>query len=148
MKKVVLLEDDHEQANWIENDVIRGAFPTCEIQRLRSEHEFKEALPAIAEDPPGVFVLDVIVRWTVPSPDMVKRPENVKKEGRFRAGLRCNEALQEYESLKDVPVVFHTVLGRKDLQNHLSGSSGHRLITKEDDGKRLLNAILSGNKAI
>jgi hypothetical protein len=42
-------------------------------------------------------------------------PDDVEKEGFYTAGFRCEKLLSGNEKLKDVPLIFYTVLERADL---------------------------------
>jgi hypothetical protein len=75
--------------------------------------------------------MDVMLRWTYPSENMPDWPEDVEKEGFYTAGFRCEELLSSKDELKNIPLIFYTVLERADLKERyefLPGSPS--LLTK------------------
>jgi hypothetical protein len=60
--------------------------------------------------------MDVMLRWSFPSPDSAPPPDDVLAGGYYRAGLRCASLLLGDERLRDVPVLLYTILERSDLE--------------------------------
>jgi CheY-like chemotaxis protein len=139
--KVLLVEDDHLQARWI-TDTLERAFPHAKIEPVRTEAEFYSGIDALANKPPNVIVMDVMLRWTDPAPDMSTPPKNVQLEGYRRAGLRCVEKLAEREDTKNIPVVLFTVRSYGDLESPPDFENVF-YVSKESEPEELINRIRS-----
>lgn len=109
-----IVEDDYYQAAWIE-EVVSKHFPGAAIKIVRTELEFWKVVDGDA-DRPDVVILDVILPWTAPSRNMEPPPDEVKANGRSRAGIRCARKLAENPRTRHVPVILYTVLDRQDLE--------------------------------
>src|SRR5882672_9400242 len=104
---VLLVEDDHLHAGWI-TEMLQRAFPSIKIEPIRTENEFYLGIDAIARKPPDVVIMDVMLRWTDPAPEMSTPPPNVQTEGYRRAGLRCAEMLAKRDATKHIPIILFT----------------------------------------
>src|SRR6267154_1778537 len=109
--KILIVEDDHLQAEWIHMSLAQ-AFPKAEFNCVRTEAEFRSRFGEIADNRPQVVVMDVMLRWEDPSPEITPRPDYVEAEGFYRAGLRCERMLAQDERTSHVPVILYTVLER------------------------------------
>lgn len=141
--KFVIVEDDHLQAGSLRRELER-AFKGCEVQRIPTESEFRERLPHLAEERPDFIIMDVMLRWTDPSPDMKPAPEEVTRNGPARAGFRCLRLLGQHEELEDVDIILHTVLEQNDLGAALEGMPAKVRVTylpKSSDYSPLLSLI-------
>jgi CheY-like chemotaxis protein len=139
---ILVVEDDSIQANLICSQLNR-AFPDCRIRRIETEHEFRSHLVDIPQDPPDVIVLDIMLRWTDPAPDMPLWPEDVEAEGPNRAGFRCKEILARDVITKNIPVILYTVLEREDIAHEfarlLVGDINY--VRKDDEFESLIREI-------
>lgn len=115
--KILVIEDDHLQAEWICKN-LEQAFRGDKIDRITMEMEFRSHFDEIANDPPDVVIMDVMLRWADPSPDLKPPPDDVKKGGFYRAGLRCTRILAQDKRTEDIPVILYTVLEHNDLQQN------------------------------
>ena len=115
---IVLVEDDPRQAETIIREVKRHV-NNADVTLIKTEWAFREHLSALAESPPDLVVLDVMLRWQDPSPNMVDPPEEVEREGFFKAGLRCARLLDEVDFKKKVPILLFTILKEGDLDEDL-----------------------------
>lgn len=107
-----IVEDDHEQAqDTVEQ--IRLHYPTAEIHRVTTEHEFRDKFTQIVGA--DLVILDLILRWTDAKPEMPSRPDDVKSGGSDRAGLRCLELLRAGERTRLIPVILYSVLPKDEL---------------------------------
>jgi CheY-like chemotaxis protein len=122
---IVLLEDDHLQEDLLK-DRLHRAFPAARIETLVTEQEFRERLVDFPGDRPDVIIMDVMLRWAFPSPIPTAPPPDVASGGYQRAGFRCAELLFRDAALRDIPVVYYTILEGGDLEpdtRRLSGST-------------------------
>ncbi|MFM9961456.1 MAG: hypothetical protein ACKV2Q_09535 [Planctomycetaceae bacterium] len=115
--RILLVEDDYLQADWLQPQFERE-YPGVAVDCISTELEFRERLDEIVEHPPDVVIIDVMIRWTDPGPNMQRPPEKMAYDGPYRAGLRCQELLAE--RLPEIPVIFYTVLEQIDLDDELS----------------------------
>jgi DNA-binding NarL/FixJ family response regulator len=111
---ILVVEDDGLQAESVVSGLKR-AFPRAVVNLVETEHQFVTGIDQIKNDPPSVIVMDVMMRWTEPSTDMPPRPENVKRDGFYKAGFRCRDLLAQYKETKNIPLILYTVLENEDL---------------------------------
>ena len=112
---VLLVEDDPLQAEAI-LDQLKESFPASRTLHVTTEREFRERLTEVADFAPNVAIIDVMLRWADPGPDVEQSvPEEVRREKHYRAGLRCQRLLSEKLGPKSPPVIIYTVLERTDL---------------------------------
>jgi hypothetical protein len=137
---VTIVEDDYYQADLIEES-LRNRFRDIRCRRLRTEHEFRTAIPELVADPPNAFIVDVMLRWTDPAPEMPKAPPNVRRGGSHRAGLRCKKLLADTPALRDIKTILYTVLDKADLAKELSKLPDVIHIRKDADPTELLEAL-------
>jgi len=114
MIRLIVVEDDHLQAESL-SEHLRRAFGDVHIQILRTESEFRDAMPALRAKVPDVVVMDVMLRWTNPRPDQPAMPADVVAGGYYRAGLRCAQLLFKDSQLRDVRIILYTILELSDL---------------------------------
>jgi hypothetical protein len=139
---IVVVEDDHNQAAWIEAR-LKERFPEAEFRRVKTEHEFRSLSSEFAQVPPDIVIMDVMLRWTDPSPNQPARPERVKEEGPFKAGLRCQEIFASIPGCGTVPVLLYTVLEEKDLRKELGKLTGLFVhLRKDSDAGPLLESVV------
>jgi CheY-like chemotaxis protein len=118
LMNVIIVEDDYMQFEWI-NTHLKEAFQV-EPRRIKTEKEFRAALDEMKARPPDVIVMDVMLPWNVPWEDD-ELPDEVRQEGEYRAGFRCQALLEHHEKTKTVPVILYTVQNREDLKDELKG---------------------------
>ncbi|WP_020390786.1 hypothetical protein [Kribbella catacumbae] len=112
---IVVVEDDFLQEGPLEEH-LQNTFPAACIETLSTESEFRERLPALREAKPDLVILDVMLRWASPRPDLPEPPPDVIEGDYFRAGLRCAELMAKDDELSSVPVIIYTILERSDLE--------------------------------
>ena len=116
--RIVLVEDDGLYVEAL-SDAMKSRWPEVEIRAYSSEQEFRSSLPVIASFNPDIVIIDVVLKWTVPSKSMPNPPPEVIRDGRFRAGIRCRELLAREPATRLTPAILYTVLERKDIQDDL-----------------------------
>jgi hypothetical protein len=114
---IVIVEDDYLQADWIYQK-LNEAIPNANLEQVSTEGEFRSRFEEIVSKQPDVFVMDVMLRWADPDPNL-SIPEEVEKEGFYRAGLRCEAMVAADSRTSNVPVILYTVLERSDLNSQL-----------------------------
>ncbi len=109
-----MVEDDHLQKGPI-SDRLSEAFADAEIDLIDTEERFRERLIQFRSALPDIIIMDVMLRWASPRPD-VQAPQDVLEGGYYRAGFRCAELLGMDPELARVPVVMYTILEKSDLE--------------------------------
>ena len=112
---IILVEDDYLQADFIQAAITKE-FPDVKLEKIRTEREFYSRLTDIADAPPDVIIMDVMLRWTDPEPEMVPAPPEVRAGKFYRAGLRCVDKLAQNPKTRDLSLILYTVLGTDDLE--------------------------------
>jgi CheY-like chemotaxis protein len=112
---IVVVEDDHLEEGPL-GEYLAGAFEGADVLTMATECEFRESLPRLRTRVPDLVVMDVMLRWSSPSPHPVDPPADVVRSGYYRAGLRCARLLADDEQLRAVPVILYTILERSDLE--------------------------------
>ena len=118
MIHILLVEDDYDQAESLES-ALSAHFAESTITKINTECEFNEKLGELEQNTPDIAVIDVMLRWTDPSPNMRDVPNEVKEGGHFEAGLRCERHLRELAETANVPVILYTVLRKEDMTDAL-----------------------------
>ena len=116
--KVLIIEDDYLDADFVYRN-LKHAFRAVELDHIRTESEFLSRLDEIVEDPPDIFIIDVMLPWASPSEHIIEPPREVIEEHYYRAGFRCQRRLAEREETKNKAVIFYTALDRQDLEMDL-----------------------------
>ncbi len=84
--RILIIEDDRYQTDEIE----RCLRPLgVGVDELSHRTQLSPAHEGIAELPYKLAVVNMMLRWTDPSPDMEEPPPHIIEEGFYTAGLRC-----------------------------------------------------------
>lgn len=145
MPRIVLVEDDPDWELQAELAFEAGLPPECELDLIETEGEFVERIEkhAFERKRPDLFVLDLMLPWDIPRPNMRPAPKEVRENGFFRAGVRCHRRLAN-SVLAPIPVVFWTIVERDDLTKEYSGWPPNiTYIPKDPDLRKLLTAVRS-----
>lgn len=134
---ILLVEDDAQQSQTI-CESLSEAFPKARIETLSTELQFRQRVEAMADHRPDVIVLDIMLRWTDPSPEMVPKPSELKGTTFHKAGFRCQELLQKRPETRDVPVILFTVIDEADVA---VGQSNAVFVAKFRDQALLIEKI-------
>ncbi len=136
-----IVEDDPLQAEGIEK-VLRDAFPKAAITLIKTESGFRSSFQAIAKTADSVIILDVMLRWSDVD-TRTPRPEDVRKGGVQRAGLRCQRMLASDSRTKHLPVILYTVLEQHvDLDDELADLPKNvRYLNKASDENQLVKLV-------
>jgi len=138
---IFLVEDDYLQADWI-CQKLREGIPDADVRLIPTEADFRSHLDQIASQQPDVVVMDVMLRWADPRPELEFPPRDVQEEGFYRAGLRCQRMLAEDSRTSQVPVILYTVLERTDLFRELPNLPQYvQYLAKQSDVSSLIEKI-------
>lgn len=112
---ILVVEDDYLQEGPLV-DEISDTFPSSRVKSIYTEHEFRKQLTGLRREAPDLVIMDVMLRWADPGPDNTDPPQEVVREGFYRAGLRCAEIIAADDKLRAVPVILYTILEKDDLE--------------------------------
>lgn len=119
----LIVEDDKFQYAHIKDAITQlQSFPNSHkrIERIATESEFIDNFESIARNKPDVIILDIMLRWTDPSPDMKLPPPEIAEQGFFRAGVRCERRLAADPRTRDIPIIVYSILEEKDLKDEIT----------------------------
>ncbi|HMV85317.1 MAG TPA: hypothetical protein PLD20_15610 [Blastocatellia bacterium] len=131
--KILCVDDDHIVAKPI-IDALAKEFPGTQINWVGTESEFYSKFEQIATDHPSIVIMDVMKLWARASPNLQPPPEEIKKEGIYRAGIRCALRLNSDERTKDIPIILHTVLNQTDIEGDMTKLKNTHYLSKEGEG--------------
>lgn len=118
--RVLIVEDDHFQSEALES-LLEAEIPGTVIFRIRTEREFRQKFEEIALDQPDVVIMDIMLRWTDPSPSMDMPPQDVLSDGFYRAGLRCTKLLLGDPRTRRCHIVVYSALSHERLASDVAG---------------------------
>lgn len=140
--KIVLVEDDYLQADWIQAS-LESTFG-AHVERTGSAHGLQRQIPLLARDPPDIFIVDEMLRWSDPptveeldAGAYLPAPDGWKPT---RAGLELIEQLRSIPQLTNVPVILYTVLEESDLVD-LHIPMNVATVAKNTDPGPLISAV-------
>ena len=136
--KILLVEDDYIQRSNV-REAIENAID-ADVETKSTEWEFQRDFEKIADAPPQVAVLDVMLRWADPDANMPLPPEEVTKNPE-QAGLRCANRLLDDERTRGVKVILYSVLAEEDLGK--VPPQGVDCLIKELDYQNLIDRLKS-----
>jgi len=140
MKTIWIVEDDYFQREEIRK-AIENNFKS-EVIGLSTEYEFINKLDNIEKKYPDLIIIDVMLPWTKPSRDRIEEPEEVKNNGFYRAGIRCEKFARTKQEIKNIPIIIYTNLHKDDLINDLDNLSEHTVFFgKSSDISDLIDII-------
>jgi len=144
--RLVIVEDDHMQSE-VMVEAVRNAFPSAEIMPpIQTERAFYAWLDTVTEDLPDLFIIDIMLPWTT-TDDILGDPEQsipdqVRREGVYTAGLRCQARLQQKVMTRHLPVLLYSVLEQDDLKPVLDQVPAHvYVLSKSSDTSPLIQEI-------
>jgi CheY-like chemotaxis protein len=102
-QQVLVIEDDEIQAKELKG---RLRATGLDLRYISTELEFWDMIKHEPVLPFSLAVVDMMLRWTNPAPDMEFPPENIMEEGFYAGGLRCCRELVKQK----IPCVIFTAL--------------------------------------
>ena len=130
---ILIIEDDQIQAEDLKARIEKMGSPADVIS---TEAEFRKKLRRGDLKKYALAIVDMMLRWTDPDPDMEPPEPDVIEEGSYTAGLRCCRSLAS----KGVPSVVFTALSPNTIP--LKPGDHFEIIHKSGDGfARLMDRI-------
>lgn len=136
--QILLVEDDHLQAQGIQSglrQLLGREYPNLNFETIPTESQFYARFDEIARRGFDLAIIDVMMRWADPAPDMPEPPADVEEGGFFRAGLRCKKKLETDTRTSSIPTIVYTVLDDSRLPQ------GVDIVHKSGDLKPLADRI-------
>lgn len=116
--KLLIVEDDTYQARWALSS-LSGELAGVTVQTISTEYTFRSEFEKIAAECPQVVIIDIMLRWTEPTRDMVLPPPEIRREGAMKAGLRCAKMLTQDQRTKGCFILLYSVLDRSSMVDDL-----------------------------
>jgi CheY-like chemotaxis protein len=88
---VLIIEDDKIQANELRKSLESSGM---QVRHISTELQFQQLIRESGTLPFALAIVDMMLRWTDPSPQMEMPPPEILAEGFYVAGLRCCRALR------------------------------------------------------
>src|SRR5947208_2212242 len=99
---------------------MNALLPGLETMSIATESDFAAQIDEIAAFQPDVFVIDLLLRWANPSPQMPPVPDGYEDDsGFYRAGMRCLGKLADDERTATTPVIIYSVIERDDIKDNV-----------------------------
>jgi CheY-like chemotaxis protein len=141
---ILFVEDDPVQFKFIEKNIMEsGEFSPLKIRSIRTESEFRNNFEEIATDNPDVVIMDVMLRWTNPSPNMPIPPKEIKEKGFYRAGIRCTQMLNDDTRTKHIPVIIYSILDKDVLDDEIENLPQAKYLYKDFESQKIIRVINS-----
>jgi CheY-like chemotaxis protein len=139
---ILIVEDDRVQFQLLRQVMQESkSIAALEIKRISTEKEFYDRFDEIASDKPAVILLDIMLRWADPAPNLELPPTEVDREGFYRAGFRCERRLAADKRTQNIPVIFYSVLEYEDLIEELPQRPQVKYLNKDFDLKTIRKAL-------
>lgn len=139
--RILIAEDDGQQGRELTEE-LEEAFPGVKVELVISELDFYNRIDDDTLPLPDAVIVDIMLRWTVPSPVIVERPPHVKAEGFYKAGFRCERKLAEREATKAIPVILYTVLESSDVKKETENLRPNvKFLKKAVNSKQLVQRL-------
>jgi CheY-like chemotaxis protein len=132
-RRVLLIEDDKIQADDLKSRIEEGL--GASVQTVSTELAFRKLLAASEALPYTAAVVDMMLRWTDPDPNMEMPPDEILSEGFYLAGLRCCRDLAK----RGVRCVIFTALDPARIP--LRGGESFLIINKSRGYEALQDAL-------
>jgi len=141
--KIILVEDNHFFVQRIREDLFKK-IKNLNLVQIQTELEFRKNIENIISPTPDLIIVDVMLRWTNPSPSMELPPNEILEEGLFSAGIRCKEILLQHKINEEVPILIISALDDVVLdQEKLTMEKNVFFHEKNLNSKSLINRIIS-----
>jgi CheY-like chemotaxis protein len=129
VRSILIVEDDPEDEDFMVEEI--KAHFKIKPEVIRTGKEFVAALDRMASNLPDVIVLDIMLRWAFPWPEL----RASEAPGSFHvAGIRCLRQLRSRESTRSIPIILYSALDQDDFMDQV-------ILTKSDNIEPLLRAI-------
>ena len=132
-KRLLIVEDDNVQANALARQ-IKSRLGLA-VDHISTEFEFRQRILRPDINSYSLAVVDMMLRWTDPAPEMEPPPEDVILEGFYTAGLRCCRELLS----RGVRCIIYTALDPAKI--HQRPGEEYPVISKSAGSERLLDEI-------
>ena len=113
--RILVVEDNEQQGEWLRLK-LQELYKFMVVQHVRTESEFHALVQDFRANPPALAIIDMMLRWSDPAPDIPKPPPEVNDDGR-RAGLRCIQMLRADPTSAMVPIIISTVMEDIDFED-------------------------------
>jgi CheY-like chemotaxis protein len=116
---ILIVEDQKHQFEFVK-DALLAEEDSLIIKQIITEYSFVSQFEKIADNPPCMIFMDIMFRWYDSEKNMPEIPLEAKKQGKYRAGIRCINKLSSDIRTKNIPVLIYSILDKRDLQNEIN----------------------------
>jgi len=113
--RVLIVEDNSHHAERVKT-CLEKIFVDVLISVLSTEHAVVSNIDKIAAGQVDIIILDVVLPWCEPTPEMPEPPEGYDTKSPYRAGIRCLKLFLNHAVLRDIPVIVHSVVEPETLK--------------------------------
>jgi CheY-like chemotaxis protein len=140
--RIVLVEDSYLQVNLM-IESLQQAFvhAQVEVEVVKTELGFHERFEEFQRHPPDVFIIDVMLRWTTPSPGLTMPPADVTGGSTTPPGFRCQELLVTSDATRDVPILLYSAFHSSNWESKVRALPPHVVYLPKDDLDSILDTI-------
>jgi CheY-like chemotaxis protein len=129
-KSILVIEDDSLQAQDLKELLDKAGFTVGRV--ISTELEFRRQLADLSANEYLAAIVDMMLRWTDPAPDMEMPDPETMREGFYVAGLRCCRRLKE----RNIPCVIFTALDAANVPQ------------RPDERFKVLNKSMGGDALV
>jgi ActR/RegA family two-component response regulator len=131
-KRLLIVEDDKIQADELRHRIEHLGWA---VDHISTELEFRRRVRQTDITLYSLAVVDMMLRWTDPAPEMEQPPPEVIQEGFYTAGLRCCRQL----SARGVRCVIYPALDPEKIRQR--PNENFMIINKSNGSARLMEEI-------
>jgi CheY-like chemotaxis protein len=130
-KRVLIIEDDKVQSDDLKLRLQTAGLGISQVDQISTELAFRR----LTKFPYDAAVVDMMLRWTDPAPEMIMPPKEILDEGFYVAGLRCCRKLKQV----NIPCVIFTALDPNKIP--LKPGERFEIINKSQGHQPLIEAL-------
>jgi len=140
--RITLVEDDHLQVELMVRSLRQALGSEVEIEVVRTEEAFRDGFITMQSNPPELFIIDIMLRWTDPQVNMTILPAEFSWKDAEPPGFRCQELLASNSTTRDIPVVLYSAFHDSNWKLKVRRSLPPTVVyVPKDDLKLVLDAI-------
>lgn len=127
--RVLIVEDNYSDYLTLKGEMERR-LPNVEFERISTEWQFLQKFEGIAQAPPHVIVVDMMLRWREAHELL---PDETSPKDDFRgAGLRVLERLSTDNRTESVPVLLCSNVLQEHLRTQISATHRNVFLATKD----------------
>jgi CheY-like chemotaxis protein len=109
--KILLVED--AEANRIAK-ALESNLPDVKVSSITTEWAFRARFDEIANNPPDIIIMDLLLPWAAPGQKVEKRVDELQEDITYFGGLRCARMLAQDQRTSAIQIILYSALERDD----------------------------------